>query len=102
MSEKHNMKATLEFELPAEHDAYLDAVNGTRWRQYANLVEACVSTVGVKSESPECRQEFCEFLQSMREERLDAGLSLHTSESLQKIYDRHAESLQRRASQPTQ
>ena len=34
-----NMKATIEFDLPAEHDAYLDAINGTRWKEVMRAFE---------------------------------------------------------------
>lgn len=82
------MKATLEFELPAEQDAYWDAINGARWREFVRHAQCYISMLRDIDKNPECREAFFALKTWLREELGNAGITHHTSKSLQDEYRR--------------
>lgn len=83
-----NMKATIEFNLPAEHDAYLDAINGTRWKEVMRAFEWTLNVWRDTEENSDRRHAHDIVLRQLRDERKYAGLTYATVKSLKQDHAR--------------
>jgi hypothetical protein len=81
------MKVTIEFELPVEQDAYFDAVEGSRWRDFAQGIELFLILLEATEANLEAQRAFHHILQHMRQERAAAGLTFLSSQALRELWD---------------
>lgn len=82
------MKATIEFELPAEQDAYLDAINGSRWKEVMRSFEWYLMVLRDTGENSDLRQAYDHIRRKLRENQQAAGLTYATVKSLKKDQSR--------------
>lgn len=82
------MKVTIEFNLPAEQDLYLDTINGARWREFVRHAQCYVSMLGDTDKNPKCRKAFIALKMWLAEHLGNAGLTHHTGKSLEEEYAR--------------
>jgi hypothetical protein len=83
------MKATLEFDLPADIDAYLDAVNGARWREFVRHAQNHVSMWRDIEQDPKAIEVYSTVKLWLTQELGLAGLTHHTNQSLLDEYIRY-------------
>ena len=77
------MKATLEFELPANLDDYRDAVNGKRWREYIDDMESILLVFRDIDENEDRKKTLAEICQHIQSERQRAGLTFYSESEWQ-------------------
>lgn len=83
------VKATIEFDLPADQDAHLDAVQGERWKALAYNLYVWLRMMAATDENVERQRVFDEVQSFLRDERLTAGLTFCCSEHLRDLRAKH-------------
>jgi hypothetical protein len=76
------MKPSLEFEMPAEQDAFLDAIQGSRWKELVFGIERFLAAAEATEASSEKQAIYHAVLQLMRRERAVAGLTFYSAMAL--------------------
>lgn len=84
------MKATIEFELPADQDSYRDAMNGARWRAFAQGIEQMLIVMETTETRPDAQETYTNILRRMRFERAGAGLTYLSTAALAENAEIHA------------
>jgi hypothetical protein len=85
------MKVTIEFELPGEQDAHVDAVLGARWKAVVYNLYIWLTMRATTEEHVERQRAFDEVQRFLRDERLTAGLTFCCSENLRELNAKHHE-----------
>lgn len=73
------MKATIEFNLPADVDAYQDAVNGPKWKELARATYFVLMVWRDTEENRQCREIYEEVIKWYRSQLQGEGLTLASS-----------------------
>jgi len=77
------MKALIEFDLPAEQDAFEDASNGTKWKELVRDLQEMLLVMARTDESKERREAYELIRQHLLSERALAGLGLVSNAKLE-------------------
>jgi hypothetical protein len=84
------MKATIEFELPTNEEAYLDAVNGTKWRELASITDLVLMVWRDTEEDLVRRGVYDKIRKWFRSNIQNEGLTLATAATLRQSRSRQA------------
>lgn len=82
----YRMKSVIEFNLPADEDAHLDAVQGAKWRSLFGRLTVFLLTREAMAKCEENRKAFREVSRFLAEETRTAGLTCFTASELQREY----------------
>lgn len=85
------MKATIEFDLPAEQDAFVDAVSGKKWKELVRGLQEMLHVMARTDESKERQAAYETMYRWLASERALAGLGLASNASLEAAWIKHSE-----------
>jgi hypothetical protein len=83
------MKTIIEFELPADEDAYRDALEGTKWKDFVCDIEQFLILLEATEANTDAQRAYRAVLQRMRHERALAGLTFCAAAKLRQLRAEH-------------
>ena len=85
------MKTIIEFELPADEEAYRDVVEGTKWRDFVCDIEQFLILLEATEVNTDAQRAYRAVLQRMRHERALAGLTFCAAAELRRLRAEHGQ-----------
>jgi hypothetical protein len=91
------MKSTIEFDLPEDEDAHLDAAQGAKWKRFANTLHARLAAQAATEKRVERQEAYNDIRRWLQEEMRTAGLTCYSSQQLRELSFAPAECVDGRA-----
>lgn len=83
------MKASIEFDLPADEEAFLVAVEASRWKDFVLDLERLLICMETTDPNPDLQRAYHNLLRHMRHERALAGLTFESAATVRDLHEEH-------------